>query len=170
MTTFPVVARWAFVIVVALILQVGLVSQLRIFGVIPDIMVVLAVCAGLTGGGPRGSVVGFWLGLAFDIPRTEHPLGLSALAYCLVAFIAGVAQVVVLQSGRLISMAIVAAGSMVGVLMFATESELFGGNGLTNPDLWRIVLVTGLVGAATSRIGLRVAGWADGPETRSAAE
>ena len=106
----------------------------------------------------------------FDLPRTEHPLGLSALAYCLVAFLAGMAQVVVLQSGRTISMALVAGGSVVGVLLFAVESQFFGGDALTNPHLLTILGVTALVGALLSRIGLRVAGFADGPETRSAAE
>ena len=170
MTPAHVAARWAVVIAVTFVLQMGLISQIRIFGVIPDVMVVLAVCAGLSGGGQRGAVVGFWIGLIFDLPRTEHPLGLSALAYLLIAFAVGVAQVVVLQSGRIISTAIVAAGSALGILLFAVESQFFGGNALTNPDLWRIVVVTALVGAAMSRIGLRVAGWADGPETRSAAE
>lgn len=170
MTPLHVAARWAAVIGGAFILQIGLVTQLRLFGVRPDILVVLAVCAGLSGGGQRGAVVGFWLGLAFDMMRVEYPLGLSSIAYLLVAFIAGTAQVVVLQSGRLMSMLIVAAGSVLGVLLFAVEQQFFGGDALTNSHLPQILLTTAVVGALTSRIGLRVAGWADGPETRSAAE
>lgn len=170
MTPVHVALRWAFVIAVAFVLQVGLVAQFHPFGVIPDVMVVLAVCAGLSGGAQRGAVVGWWIGLIFDLPRTEHPLGLSALAYCLIAFAVGIAQVVVLQSGRTMSMLIVAAASALGVLLFAVESQFFGGDALTSTDLVRILLVTALVGALLSRLGLRVAGWADGPETRSAAE
>lgn len=170
MTPLHVAARWALVIVVVFVLQIGLVSQFRILGVIPDIMVVLAVCAGLSGGAQRGAVAGFWIGLVFDLPRTEHPLGLSALAYCLIAFVVGIAQVVVLQSGRVISMAIVAGGSVAGVLLFAVESQIFGGDALSNEHLLSILGCAAIVGAAISRIGLRVAGWADGPETRSAAE
>lgn len=170
MTPLHVAVRWAFVIAVAFVLQIGFWTQVRILGVVPDTMVVLAVCAGLSGGNQRGAVVGFWLGFVFDLPRTEHPLGLSALVYCGVAFLAGTAQVVVLQSGRLMSMVIVAAGSTLGVLLFAVGGQFFGGTTLTNPDLPAILLVTAITGAALSRIGLRVAGWADGPETRSAAE
>lgn len=161
--------RWTLVLILALVLQIGLVTQIHIFGVVPDIMLVLAVCAGLTGGPQRGAVVGFWAGLLFDLPR-PHALGLSALAYCLVAFAAGAAQVVVLQSGRLISMAIVAVGCALGVLLFAVEGQFFGEDTLGNDQLVTIVLVAALVGAATSRLGLRVAGWADGPESRSVAE
>ena len=164
-----VAARWSLVLGVAFVLQIGLVTQIHIFGVVPDIMLVLAVCSGLTGGPQRGAIVGFWAGVLFDLPRPV-PLGLSALAYCLIAFLAGVVQVVVLQSGRLMSMAIVAVACALGSLLFAVGGELFGAGTLGAPRLWPIVGVSALVGAATSRIGLRVAGWADGPETRSVAE
>ena len=169
MTPLHVAVRWAVVIVVAFILQIGLVTQVSVFGIVPDTLVVLAVCAGLSGGAQRGAVVGFWIGLTFDIMR-PGPLGLSALAYCLVAFVAGMAQVVVLASGRAMSLAIVAAASFLGVLLYAVEAQFFGGSTLSNPHLASILGVAAIVGAALSRIGLRVAGWADGPETRSAAE
>lgn len=169
MTPLHVAARWAAVIVVAFVLQIGLMPHIKVFGVVPDLMVVLAVCAGLSGGGQRGSVVGFWLGFLYDAP-TAHAWGLSALAYCLVAYAAGVAQEVVLQSGRLMSMLIVAAGSLLGVLLFAVGGQFFGEESLATPGLGGILLVAALTGALMSRIGLRVAGWADGPETRSAAE
>lgn len=169
MTPIHIVLRWAFVVIVAFVLQIGLVTQIHVFGVVPDILVVLAVCAGLSGGAQRGAIVGFWIGLLFDMPRS-HPLGLSALAYCLVAFVAGTAQVVILQSGRVMSMIIVATGSVLGVLLFAVEAQIFGQETLSNPHLVKILVVSVLVGAALSRPALRVAGWADGPETRSVAE
>lgn len=59
-------------------------------------MVVISVCAGLAGGSQRGAVVGFWAGFLYDLHR-DHPLGLSALAYCLVAFAAGMLPEVILQ-------------------------------------------------------------------------
>jgi rod shape-determining protein MreD len=150
--------RWIVVLAVGIILQVGLMPYLQIYGVVPDVMVVIAVCAGLSGGPQRGAVIGFWAGFLYDLPR-DHPLGLTALAYCLVAFAAGAAQTVVLQSGRLISMAIVGVASALAALVFATE-----------PRLVPIIMMIGLFGTLTSRIGLRVTGWADGPESRSVAE
>jgi rod shape-determining protein MreD len=161
--------RWIVVLAVGIILQVGLMPYLQIYGVVPDVMVVIAVCAGLSGGPQRGAVIGFWAGFLYDLPR-DHPLGLTALAYCLVAFAAGAAQTVVLQSGRLISMAIVGVASALAALVFATEAELFGQHTLTNPRLVPIIMMIGLFGTLTSRIGLRVTGWADGPESRSVAE
>ena len=86
------------------------------------------------------------------------------------AFAAGMAQLVVLQSGRVMSVAAVSVGSALGVLVYAVGGELFGQHTLTNPDLVRILLVQALIGAATARPGIRVAGWANGPGTRSLAE
>ena len=169
MISLHLLARWSLVLAVAVIVQIGLVTQMSLLGVVPDIMVVLAICAGLTGGPQRGAVIGFWSGLLFDLPRPV-PLGLSALAYCLVAFAAGTVQVVVLQSGRVISVIIVAVASALGIVAFAVAGEFFGEATLENPKLGAIVATAALVGGATSRIGLRVAGWADGPETRSVAE
>ncbi|MEZ5320716.1 MAG: rod shape-determining protein MreD [Microthrixaceae bacterium] len=163
-------ARWALVVAAAFVVQIGLVTQIRVFGVVPDTLVVLSVCAGLSGGPQRGAVVGFWLGILFDLPRPMHPLGISALAYLVVAALAGVAQAVVLQSGRLMSIVIVAACSVFGVLVFAVESAMFGGHAFANPQFGTILLTTALVGAVLARPGLRLAGWADGPDVRSVAK
>ena len=170
MTPLDVAARWGLVVVIAFLLQIGLVTQMRPFGVVPDILVVLAVCAGLSGGAQRGAVVGFWVGVLFDAVRPQHAMGLSALAYSLVAFAAGTAQVAMFRSARLMSMLIVAVGSVIGVLLFAIGHQFFGGTALTNPDLVPILCVSFFVGLTLSRLGLWVAGWADGPETRSVAE
>ena len=62
MNEFGLVARWALVLVTTLVLQAGLAGQMSIAGVVPDLMVTIAVCAGLAGGAQRGAVVGFWAG------------------------------------------------------------------------------------------------------------
>lgn len=170
MTPVDVAIRWMVVIASGFVLQVGLMPHLQPLGVVPDILVVLAVCAGLSGGAQRGAVVAFWIGAVFDAVRPQHAMGLSALAYCLVAFGVGMAQVAMLRSARVISMLIVGVGSVAGVLLFAIFSQTFGQDALTNPDLVRILVVTFVAGLLLSRLGLLVAGWADGPEHRSVAE
>ncbi|NLA36010.1 MAG: rod shape-determining protein MreD [Actinobacteria bacterium] len=170
MTPIDVAARWLVAIAIVFVLQVGLMPHIRPLGVVPDLLVVLAVCAGLSGGAQRGAAVGFWIGVVFDAVRPHHAVGVSALAYSLAAFAAGMAQVAMLQSARLISMLIVGVGSVVGVLLYATGAQMFGQDTLSNPDLLTILVVTALTGVVFSRPGLRMAGWADGPETRSVAE
>lgn len=165
----PVIARWTLVIVTSLVLQTAVMPSLAIAGVVPNVMVMLAACAGLSGGAQRGAVVGFWIGLAFDAPRPV-PLGVSALAFTFVAFGAGTFQVAVLQAGRIISMVLVALSSAIGVLAYAVVGEVLGQDSLTHPRLGAIVVIEALVAAALSRVGLKVAGWADGPEVRAVAE
>lgn len=169
MNPFPVIARWALVLVTALVLQTGLAPLLQIDGITPQLFVVLAACAGLSGGAQRGAVVGFWAGIVFDLARPV-PLGLSALTFSVIAFAAGTLQVVVVQAGRLISMVLVAVASALGLLLDAVVGEFFGRHALTHPRLVAIVVVGALVGGALSRVGLRVAGWADGPDVRAVAE
>jgi rod shape-determining protein MreD len=169
MDELSLVGRWTLVLVTTLVLQAGLMSQITIGGVVPDLMVTIAVCAGLTGGAQRGAIVGFWAGLLLDLAR-PGPVGISALSMCLVAFAAGTVQVMVVQSGKLISMMLVAAASGLGVLVFAVGGEVFGGDTLTHPHLFTIVVVVALISGLLSRLGLRLAGWAEGPEHRSVAE
>ncbi len=169
MNELGLVARWTLVLVTTLVLQAGLASQISIDGVVPDLVLTIAVCAGLTGGPQRGAIIGFWAGLLIDLAR-PGPVGVSALAMCLVAFLAGTVQVVVVQSGRLISMVLVTAASALGVLVFAVGGEVFGASTLTHPHLFSIVAIVALISGLLSRFGLRMAGWAEGPEHRSVAE
>lgn len=169
MSELSLVGRWTLVLVTTMVLQLGLMSQISINGVVPDLMMTIAVCAGLAGGAQRGAIVGFWAGMLFDLAR-PGPVGISALAMCLVAFLAGIVQVIVVQSGRLMSMALVALASALGVVIFAVGGEVFGAGTLTRPHLISIVAIVALVSGLLSRLGLRMAGWAEGPEHRSVAE
>ncbi len=166
---FLVGFRWAVVVIVTVVIQVGVAPLVHLAGVVPNVLVILAVCGGLSGGPRRGAVMGFWAGIAYDIARPV-PLGIGSIAFALVAFSAGMIQVVVLQSSRIVTAAIVAVGSAAGTLLYAILAEFFGTHALATPRLWTIVVVQALLGAALSRIGLAVAGWADGPDARSVAE
>ena len=61
---------------------------LPIAGVSADLLILLAVVGGLTLGPDRGAIVGFAAGLSYDI-FLQSPLGLRALVFCLVGFVAG---------------------------------------------------------------------------------
>ncbi len=170
MTEPAVLARWTTLLLAGVVLQAGVFSQFRILGVAPDIMVALAVSAGLMCGTNRGAVVGFCAGMLIDLPRLEVRLGASALAYCLAALVAGFAQSVVLQSGRSVSVALVAAGSVAGVMMMGAIAELFGMSVFSDPLLIRTWIVVGACSAVFARLTIRLAAWAEGPEHRSVAE
>ena len=60
---------------VAILVQTTLGSDLRVVGVAPDLMVLLAICAGLAGGAEAGAWVGFWAGLIADLFLTRRRSG-----------------------------------------------------------------------------------------------
>ena len=75
----------ALLLLAALVIHTSVLSGIRLQGVRPDLMLLIAVCAGLVAGPERGAIVGFAAGLASDL-FLQTPLGLSALTFTVVAF------------------------------------------------------------------------------------
>ena len=71
------------------IVQVTVFPHLRIFGVVPDLGLVLAVAVAYRLGPEAGALTGFAAGLGYDL-FLETPLALSALSYALTAYAIGV--------------------------------------------------------------------------------
>src|SRR5206468_526729 len=59
--------RSALLVLVVLILQVGIVSNLEAFEAFGDIVLLVAIAAGSVGGPDRGATYGFCAGLAYDL-------------------------------------------------------------------------------------------------------
>lgn len=112
-----VAIRSLAVILTALVLQVSLVADVVILGARGDLLVLVAVVAGLVGGPQRGAVVGFVAGLLFDL-LLATPLGLSALAYCLTGYVVGSASNAVLRPAWWVTILTAAAGCAFGVGLF----------------------------------------------------
>lgn len=167
MTTEPsAVLRWALVVLTVFVLQVGVFSDLRLFGVHPDTMLLLAICAGLSVGAVRGAEVGFAAGLLSDL-LLQGPLGTTALSFALVGFAVGMAGDAVLRSSRLISVGITVVSSAAGVLLYAALAQLLGQRTLADPRLWVIVAIVSLFNALLCLPGLGVCRWAEGGDLRA---
>src|SRR5580704_17455197 len=118
--------RLATVLVLAILVQTALGSDLRVSGVAPDLMVLVAICAGLAGRAEAGAWVGFWAGLMIDLFLTSTPLGLSALTYCLIG-----AAVVALRTGflpdaRLIARPVALIGTGAAVVLWVALGDMLG--------------------------------------------
>jgi rod shape-determining protein MreD len=161
MNDVGLVARWSMLVLTALVLQVGVVPQFPVAGVVADLMLLVAIAAGVVGGPERGAVMGFVCGFVFDLTR-PGPLGLSALAYTLAAAGAGGVMVQILQARRLLTVAVVATATAVGTLLFAVGSQLFGQHTLENPRLWTIVSVVTLLNGLLALPAVRASRWAEG--------
>ncbi|MGH9055026.1 MAG: rod shape-determining protein MreD [Acidimicrobiales bacterium] len=118
--------RIALVILVAILLETTLGSDVRVAQVAPDLMALVAICAGLAGGAEAGAWVGFWCGLVADLFLTSTPLGLSALTFCLVGAGVGALRASVLPDSRLVTPLAAVAGTVVAVLLFVVVGDVLG--------------------------------------------
>jgi rod shape-determining protein MreD len=118
--------RIALVLVVAILIQTALGSDLRVSGVAPDLMVLVAVCAGLAGGAEAGAWVGFWAGLVTDLFLTSTPLGLSALTYCLIGAAVGALRTAFLPDSRLIALPAALVGTASAVVLWVALGDVLG--------------------------------------------
>jgi rod shape-determining protein MreD len=142
--------RIPLVTIAALVLQASLFAELRVFGVAADLMLLLAVVAGIVGGPERGAIVGFVAGITFDL-LLSTPFGMSALAYTLVGYAVGLAQSTVLKSSRWIPILTAAAGSAAGVFVYVLVAAAVGQTSLLEG---RALTVAGVVGVLNGLISL----------------
>ena len=144
-------------IVVTVVLHTAVLSRLRVFGVIPDLMLAVAVAAGVEAGPARGAVIAFCGGMALDVFLLT-PMGLSALVYCLVAYAVGVAHEGVLRTSWYIPVLTAFVASAGGVVLYAVAAWMLGEPTL-NSRLLTIVVVVAAANAALSPPVLRFVRW-----------
>ena len=159
-----VVARTAIVLVAALLLQVSLVGDLRIAGASGNLMLLMAIAAGITGGADRGGAVGFASGLSYDLVLPT-PFGLSALVYGVVGYVVGSFQRGVFGSMWWLPPLTAAAASAAGVAAYGVIGAVLGEDWLTT-HLLTVMVVVAVVNALLSPLAVAAMLWTtgDGPE------
>ncbi len=165
MTTRPMWARIRIVIVllVGLVVETTFGSDLRVLGVAPDLMLLLAVSGGLVGGSYAGAWIGFGAGLLADAALTTTPLGLDALVWCLVGWGIGTLRANVLPDGRVTRPAVAFAATVGALILFLVVGELVGQSQLVAPGrtyLIRVVFVEAVWNAVLVIPVVAVLGWA----------
>jgi len=118
-------ARAALVAFVALILQVSFVADLRIAGAIGDLLLVVVVAAGLTGGPDRGATYGFALGVLYDLVL-DTPFGLSALTYALVGYAVGLVGAALMRTSGWWPVLVAAAAAAMQAALYTSVANLIG--------------------------------------------
>ncbi len=156
--------RSAALLVLVLVLQLELFSEVRLFGVMPELMLGLSVAAGWQGGPERGAILGFIAGGLYDV-FLPTPLALNAITYAAVAYTVGIiAEPIALGAERIIRRLFGLAGVAVGLVTFVVLGELLGEANLYNDDFRRILLVASLYTALLMPLLHIGARWAVGGE------
>ncbi len=144
---------------IVLTLQLSLMPGLRIAGASGDLMLLFALTVAMVGGPDRGAIAGFTIGLIFDLFLTA-PLGLSALTYCVGAYVVGRIQVGMLRHSALLPVFTVALGTAGTVVGYALLARLFGQAWISWARLWRVVLVESAFSLFFAPLALPICRWA----------
>ena len=151
--------RAPLLIVTALVVHLAVLSRVRVAGVMPDLMLLLGIAAGLTGGPSRGAAVGFASGIAVDL-FLETPFGLSALAFTLVGFAVGTVETGILRTSWWIPVVTAFLASAAGEVLFALAGAVVGETHLVTARLGVVTAVVGLTNALLAPGVVRMVGWA----------
>ena len=133
------------------IVQVALMPHLRLFGVVPDLGLVLAIAVAYYDDAEGAAIVGFATGLGFDL-FLRTPVGASALAYSVTGYLTGVVQAGLIRSTRWLPLALGALGGLVGGLMFVGIAILAGTDTLIAGDTFGIVARAALYDALVATV------------------
>ena len=144
----------------ALLLHTTVLSRIRLWGVMPDFMLLVAVAAGITAGPTRGAALGFTSGMLIDL-FLPTPLGLSALVFTLVGYGVAVANTGVLRAAWYIPVLTAGAASICGVVLYALAGSALGER-MVNGHLVTIALVVGVWNAVLAPVGVKLVDWSLG--------
>ncbi len=150
------------VLLAAVVLHTAVFPQLRLFGVAADVLLLVAVAAGMAGGADWGAGVGFAAGLLADC-FLQTPFGLSALTYSLVGYGVGAFQATVLHNSRWITLLTTLVASALGVVLFAAVGTVLGQDHLVAVRLVGIAAVVAVLNAVLAPVAVRVLRWAVEP-------
>ncbi|MCP4435754.1 MAG: rod shape-determining protein MreD [Actinomycetia bacterium] len=153
------VARTALVLFVALVLQVGLFDELRVFSVHPELLLAVGIATAVAWGPERGVVVCFVAGLLADLILSGR-FGVTALAWGVAGYGVGRLSDAVARRSHFIDAGLMALGSAAAVMLYAVVAALFGESTLGDDHLWRIIGIVTAWNVLLSPIVLPVARWA----------
>lgn len=159
------VVRYAILVGSVALAQYAIASQFRLAGVSVDLLLVLAIAAGIHSGAERGAVVGFASGFALDL-LTVTPFGVGSVSYLAAAVVAGLLEGATVHSARWLTMAIALVASISGLLCFALTGAVLGRSDMLTGHLVVVIAIVAPTSAVLVLPVLRACRWADPEDLR----
>lgn len=151
--------RLPLVIFGALLAHTTVLSEIHPRGVRPEVMLLLAIAAGIVAGAERAAIVGFVAGMLGGM-FVQAPLGLAALVYSIAGYAVGTLQAQVLRSSRWIPIASAGVASAASMVLYALVGAVVGQSHLVSLELVSIATITGLLNAVLAIAVVPAVGWA----------
>jgi rod shape-determining protein MreD len=141
-----------------LAMQRTFLSEMKVFGVVLQIVLALAAAAGAGSGPERGAIAGFTLGLMYDF-ATGSPLGLTGLVYALAGFVAGYVVTLTPVPQWWLASIFTAIGAAVGETALPVARTLIGQDGWFTSRLFVIVPVVSAFALLLSPLFVPLGRW-----------
>jgi len=154
--------RLALLVAVTVLAQTLVFPHLRVFGVVPDVGLVLAVAVAYTDGPETGALFGFAEGLAIDL-FVNTPFGLSAFAFAVTAYLVGALEAGLVRTSRWMPLGLAAGAGVVSGAIFVVVGAIFGQEQLFELDSVRIVAIAAAYDAVIAPVCFPLARWALAP-------
>ncbi|MFT4656605.1 MAG: rod shape-determining protein MreD [Candidatus Aldehydirespiratoraceae bacterium] len=141
-----------------LALQRTIFTEIRVSGVIIQVVLAFVASAGASGGSERGAVAGFVLGSMFDLVEGT-PLGSTAIAFTLAGVVAGLLALVAADPQWWLNAIFIGFGAAVGEAMVPVV-RLFIGE--TNPwpaDMLNVIVIVALTSMLLGPVMLPISRW-----------
>ncbi len=136
--------RLAVLGIVAVLVQIAAISQLKLFGANADITPLVVAAAGLLAGSLPGAAFGFAVGLFLDLALVQT-VGMSSLIFLTIGYGAGRLRELRDPQGAVVPIVVGVAATVVAQLGFALMQFLLGHDVPMDIDLiWQIVLTVGI--------------------------
>lgn len=127
------------VIALAVVLQVAVFNLFAVNGVVPNLALIVVVAASVSRGPQFGAVVGFVAGMLLDLaPPADHVAGRWALAFVLVAILAGRVRADV-QRSPIAGLATIAVCSFVATSIFALSGLVLGDHAVPVGEMMQVI-------------------------------
>jgi rod shape-determining protein MreD len=153
------VLRLSALVVVTVVLQLAVVSEVTLLGTNVDLAPLLVLSVGLLGGPVAGAAAGFFTGLLVDMSLVQT-LGLSSLLLIGIGYLAGRYGEVGDRSHSLIPLLAGAAGTFLYSVSFSISQFLLGVDSAVSPliirDTFAQTALNGLIALAVFPIVRRV--------------
>jgi rod shape-determining protein MreD len=143
------VARIAVLSVVVVFFQIGMVSEVPVFGVTVDLSPLLVAFVGLLCGSTVGAVTGFAVGLLVDLALVQT-LGVTSLTFTLIGYWSGRLRELRDPQAALTPLLVGTAAAAVAVVGYSLMEFLLGVDAPVSLDLVRQIVLGVLVDAVVA--------------------
>lgn len=143
---------------VLLALQRTIFVEAQINGVIIQIVMAMAAAAGVAGGSERGAIVGFTLGVMFDLAEGT-PLGSTATAMTIAGAVGGLLALIAADPHWWLEAIFTALGTAVGVMMIPVIRSFIGEPAPFQGELGGVVAVIAAAAAVMSPLLVPLGRW-----------